>query len=144
MPAALSLGNSNPLFTGQMEITPRRHELISCLLLGIGTLFMYLGYHTQSFISETIIRSVHTKDPERISAFAGYYGYVCCIIPYIKSILSDKLSTTRPSPSPVSSPPPSFTTSPQSGSSSLRLSSSPSTISASSTSIPTSSMLPKY
>ncbi|KHJ92558.1 hypothetical protein OESDEN_07548, partial [Oesophagostomum dentatum] len=43
-------------------------------LLGIGTLFLYLGYFTQCFISESVIHSVHSKDPERISGFAGYYG----------------------------------------------------------------------
>lgn len=26
-----------------MQLTPRRHELLSCYLLGAGTLFMYLG-----------------------------------------------------------------------------------------------------
>ncbi|RCN45981.1 hypothetical protein ANCCAN_08018 [Ancylostoma caninum] len=57
-----------------MELTPRRHELLSVYMLGFGTLFLYLGYFTQCFISESVINSVHTKDPKRISAFAGYYG----------------------------------------------------------------------
>ncbi|KHJ89123.1 hypothetical protein OESDEN_11061 [Oesophagostomum dentatum] len=57
-----------------MQITPRRHELLSVYLLGFGTLFMYLGYHTQSFICESVIHSVHLKEPQRISGYAGYYG----------------------------------------------------------------------
>uniref|UniRef100_A0A0K0DNI5 UNC93-like protein MFSD11 (inferred by orthology to a human protein) n=1 Tax=Angiostrongylus cantonensis TaxID=6313 RepID=A0A0K0DNI5_ANGCA len=57
-----------------MKLTPRRHELLSVYLLGFGTLFMYLGYHTQSFICESIIHSVHLEDPQRISTYAGYYG----------------------------------------------------------------------
>ncbi|XGW26129.1 hypothetical protein V3C99_007050 [Haemonchus contortus] len=57
-----------------MQLTPRRHELLSVYMLGFGTLFLYLGYHTQSFISESIIHSVHLRDPHRISGYAGYYG----------------------------------------------------------------------
>ncbi|VDP19759.1 unnamed protein product [Heligmosomoides polygyrus] len=57
-----------------MQLSPRRHELLSVYMLGLGTLFMYLGYHTQSFICESVIHSVHHKDPHRISGFAGYYG----------------------------------------------------------------------
>ncbi|EPB78110.1 hypothetical protein ANCCEY_02750 [Ancylostoma ceylanicum] len=57
-----------------MQLSPRRHELLSVYLLGLGTLFMYLGYHTQSFICESVIHSVHLKEPQRISGYAGYYG----------------------------------------------------------------------
>ncbi|PIO61296.1 hypothetical protein TELCIR_17182, partial [Teladorsagia circumcincta] len=57
-----------------MQLSPRRHELLSVYMLGFGTLFLYLGYHTQSFISESIIHSVHLRDPHRISGYAGYYG----------------------------------------------------------------------
>ncbi|WKY07649.1 hypothetical protein Q1695_007256 [Nippostrongylus brasiliensis] len=57
-----------------MQLSPRRHELLSVYMLGFGTLFMYLGYHTQSFICESVIHSVHLKSPERISGYAGYYG----------------------------------------------------------------------
>ncbi|KAK6055069.1 hypothetical protein COOONC_07426 [Cooperia oncophora] len=57
-----------------MQLSPRRHELLSVYMLGFGTLFLYLGYHTQAFISESIIHSVHLRDPQRISGYAGYYG----------------------------------------------------------------------
>ncbi|KAK5983381.1 UNC93 protein MFSD11 [Trichostrongylus colubriformis] len=57
-----------------MQLSPRRHELLSIYMMGFGTLFLYLGYHTQSFISESIIHSVHSRDPQRISGYAGYYG----------------------------------------------------------------------
>ncbi|PIO65211.1 hypothetical protein TELCIR_13131 [Teladorsagia circumcincta] len=62
------------VFEKQMQLSPRRHELLSVYMLGFGTLFLYLGYHTQSFISESIIHSVHLRDPHRISGYAGYYG----------------------------------------------------------------------
>uniref|UniRef100_A0A1I7XKC2 MFS domain-containing protein n=1 Tax=Heterorhabditis bacteriophora TaxID=37862 RepID=A0A1I7XKC2_HETBA len=57
-----------------MQLTPRRHELLSVYLLGAGTLFMYIGYVTQSFISEPIIRGMSAEKPGTISEFAGYYG----------------------------------------------------------------------
>ncbi|CAD6192777.1 unnamed protein product [Caenorhabditis auriculariae] len=57
-----------------MELTPRRHELLSTYLLGIGTLFLYIGYSAQAFISESVIHMVHEKSPEVISQYAGYYG----------------------------------------------------------------------
>ncbi|KHJ78748.1 hypothetical protein OESDEN_21629, partial [Oesophagostomum dentatum] len=57
-----------------MQMTPRRHELVSIWLMSIGTLFLYFGYFTQSFICEGVIHSAHTKDPNRISKYAGYYG----------------------------------------------------------------------
>ncbi|CAA21581.1 UNC93-like protein MFSD11 [Caenorhabditis elegans] len=57
-----------------MELTPRRHELLSTYLLGIGTLFLYTGYSLQQFIGESVIHSIHEKSPDTISAYAGYYG----------------------------------------------------------------------
>ncbi|KAJ1365849.1 hypothetical protein KIN20_026298 [Parelaphostrongylus tenuis] len=57
-----------------MQLTPRRHELLSVYMLGIGTLFLYLGYITQLFIAESVIHIVSARYPGVISPFAGYYG----------------------------------------------------------------------
>ncbi|CAB3409802.1 unnamed protein product [Caenorhabditis bovis] len=57
-----------------IELTPRRHELLCTYLLGIGTLFLYSGYLSQLFISESVIHSIHQRSPETISEYAGYYG----------------------------------------------------------------------
>ncbi|CAD6194133.1 unnamed protein product [Caenorhabditis auriculariae] len=57
-----------------MELTPRRHELLSVFLLSFGTMFMYLGYDSQSAFAESVVHSVNSRDPGRISSYAGYYG----------------------------------------------------------------------
>ncbi|PAV66498.1 hypothetical protein WR25_22523 [Diploscapter pachys] len=56
------------------ELTPRRHELLSVILLSIGTIVMFLGYDVQAVLAESVLHSVHSRYPERISVFAGYYG----------------------------------------------------------------------
>ncbi|EYC15297.1 hypothetical protein Y032_0037g3439 [Ancylostoma ceylanicum] len=63
-----------PFRSSTMQLTPRRHELLSVYLLGAGTLFMYLGYITQAFIAESVIHTVSKRYPGTISEFAGYYG----------------------------------------------------------------------
>ncbi|WKY07667.1 hypothetical protein Q1695_007267 [Nippostrongylus brasiliensis] len=57
-----------------MQLTPRRHELLSVYMLGAGTLFMYLGYIIQAFIAESVIHTVSERHPGTISPYAGYYG----------------------------------------------------------------------
>ncbi|KIH48316.1 hypothetical protein ANCDUO_21616 [Ancylostoma duodenale] len=82
-----------------MQLTPRRHELLSVYLLGAGTLFMYLGYITQAFIAESVIHTVSKRYPGTISEFAGYYGQAfhysafavsSLITPSIQNYLSSK------------------------------------------------------
>ncbi|KAK5981317.1 hypothetical protein GCK32_015940 [Trichostrongylus colubriformis] len=82
-----------------MQLTPRRHELLSVYLLGAGTLFLYLGYIMQGFISEAVIHAVSERYPGTISMFAGYYGQALhytafatssLITPSIQSYLSSK------------------------------------------------------
>lgn len=58
----------------KMQLTPRRHELLSVYLLGFGTLFMYLGYVMQAFIAESVLHTVSGRHPGTISPYAGYYG----------------------------------------------------------------------
>ncbi|KJH44044.1 hypothetical protein DICVIV_09928 [Dictyocaulus viviparus] len=57
-----------------MQLTPRQNELLAVYLLGIGTLFMYLGYIIQGFLAESVIHTVSMRYPDVISPFAGYYG----------------------------------------------------------------------
>ncbi|EFP09923.1 hypothetical protein CRE_21371 [Caenorhabditis remanei] len=57
-----------------LQLTPRRHELISVFMMSIGTTFMFLGYDVQSMMAESVLHSVSTKNPDRISEYAGYYG----------------------------------------------------------------------
>uniref|UniRef100_A0A0K0DLN0 UNC93-like protein MFSD11 n=1 Tax=Angiostrongylus cantonensis TaxID=6313 RepID=A0A0K0DLN0_ANGCA len=57
-----------------MQLSPRRHELLSVYMLGVGTLFMYLGYIMQLFIAESVIHAVSVRRPGVVSPLAGYYG----------------------------------------------------------------------
>ncbi len=51
-----------------------RLELLCIVQLGLGSMFMFTGFDTQGFIVESVLHSVSTKDPARISPYAGYYG----------------------------------------------------------------------
>ncbi|KAK6045624.1 hypothetical protein COOONC_16871 [Cooperia oncophora] len=82
-----------------MRMLARQHELLCISLLGIGTLFLYLGYFTQRFIAESIIHSVHVREPRRISKYAGYYGqavhqsvfgFACLAAPMIQHYMASK------------------------------------------------------
>ena len=57
-----------------MMLSPRRHELLSVILLGVGTAIIFCGYDVQAFFAEGIIHSLNKKYPEAISQYAGYYG----------------------------------------------------------------------
>ncbi|KAE9419858.1 hypothetical protein Angca_005919, partial [Angiostrongylus cantonensis] len=57
-----------------MQLSPRRHELLSVYMLGVGTLFMYLGYIMQLFIAESVIHAMSVRRPGVVSPLAGYYG----------------------------------------------------------------------
>ncbi|VDP19798.1 unnamed protein product [Heligmosomoides polygyrus] len=56
------------------ESVCRWHEVLSIGLLGLGTMFLYLGWFMQCFVSESVINAVHGREPNRIDANAGYYG----------------------------------------------------------------------
>ncbi|PIO75567.1 hypothetical protein TELCIR_02379 [Teladorsagia circumcincta] len=51
-------------------------ELTCILCLAIGTMCLMNGYDTQSFIVESVLHSVHMREPGTIAKHAGYYGYV--------------------------------------------------------------------
>ena len=51
-----------------------RHEVLSIVALGVGTLFLMTGYDTQSFVVESVMHSVSAREPGKIDPHAGYYG----------------------------------------------------------------------
>ncbi|ETN80605.1 hypothetical protein NECAME_02353 [Necator americanus] len=57
-------------------VSSRRLERLSIVLLGLGQMCIMTGYDTQSFVAESVLHSVNGREPTRIDAFAGYYGYV--------------------------------------------------------------------
>ncbi|KAK6045873.1 hypothetical protein COOONC_16622 [Cooperia oncophora] len=82
-----------------MQLTPRRHELLSVYMLGAGTLFLYLGYIIQGFVTEAVINTISERYPGSISRLAGYYGQAIhytafatssLITPAIQSYVSSK------------------------------------------------------
>uniref|UniRef100_A0A0N5AMX0 Nodulin-like domain-containing protein n=1 Tax=Syphacia muris TaxID=451379 RepID=A0A0N5AMX0_9BILA len=56
---------------------------LSCILqLGIGTMFMFVGLDTHSFILESVLHSVSSRAPSRINKYAGYSGQACLYITF--------------------------------------------------------------
>ncbi|KAF1753533.1 hypothetical protein GCK72_020090 [Caenorhabditis remanei] len=51
-----------------------KFELLCAAMLGAGQLFMNTAFDAEAFILESVIHSVHERDPERIDQYAGYYG----------------------------------------------------------------------
>uniref|UniRef100_A0A0K0FBN0 UNC93-like protein MFSD11 (inferred by orthology to a human protein) n=1 Tax=Strongyloides venezuelensis TaxID=75913 RepID=A0A0K0FBN0_STRVS len=49
-------------------------ELLLVHLLGVGFLFLYLGFDIKAMIEENMLHSVSHLDPNRMNAYAGYYG----------------------------------------------------------------------
>lgn len=54
----------------------RRFELLCAALLGFGQLCIMTGFDSESFILESVIHSIHEREPAKISIYAGYYGWV--------------------------------------------------------------------
>ncbi|KAF8362479.1 hypothetical protein PRIPAC_89402 [Pristionchus pacificus] len=54
------------------------YDLLCATLLGLGNLFMFMGYDSQLTIVEPVLRSVHDGSPYTIAAHAGYYGAAIC------------------------------------------------------------------
>ncbi|CEF59393.1 UNC93-like protein MFSD11 [Strongyloides ratti] len=49
-------------------------ELLLVHLIGIGFLFLYLGFDLKAMIEENMLHSVSHIDPSRMNPYAGYYG----------------------------------------------------------------------
>ncbi|VDD87488.1 unnamed protein product [Enterobius vermicularis] len=45
-------------------------------------MFMFVGLDTHSFILESVLHSVNSRDPNRIDKYAGYYGQACSYITF--------------------------------------------------------------
>uniref|UniRef100_A0A1I7T1N4 MFS domain-containing protein n=1 Tax=Caenorhabditis tropicalis TaxID=1561998 RepID=A0A1I7T1N4_9PELO len=67
--------------------TSRRFELLCVMMLTFGQLCIMTGYDSQSFILESVIHSIHEREPERISPYAGYYGQAVCYLAYVTACL---------------------------------------------------------
>ncbi|CAI5452360.1 unnamed protein product [Caenorhabditis angaria] len=63
--------------------TTRRFELLCVFMLSFGQLCIMTGYDSQSFILESVIHSIHEREPEKISVHAGYYGQAVCYLTYV-------------------------------------------------------------
>uniref|UniRef100_A0A8R1DVN2 Uncharacterized protein n=1 Tax=Caenorhabditis japonica TaxID=281687 RepID=A0A8R1DVN2_CAEJA len=61
-------------------------------MLGFGQLAMMVGYDSESFILESVIHSIHEREPETISPYAGYYGQAVIFAAYtIASFLAPSI-----------------------------------------------------
>ncbi|KAL3989489.1 Ion channel regulatory protein UNC-93 family protein [Acanthocheilonema viteae] len=49
-------------------------ELLCVIMFGMAFMFVFTGFDTQAFITETVLQSISNEYPDRISAHAGYYG----------------------------------------------------------------------
>lgn len=58
-------------------------EFLCAAILGFGQLCIMVGYDSMSFILESVIHSIHEREPERISQYAGYYGWVLLLLSFI-------------------------------------------------------------
>ncbi|PIC24288.1 hypothetical protein B9Z55_017685 [Caenorhabditis nigoni] len=69
--------------TSSTATTTRRFEMLCIMMLTFGQLCIMTGYDSQSFILESVIHSIHEKEPDRISPYAGYYGQAVCYLAYV-------------------------------------------------------------
>ncbi|GMR51495.1 hypothetical protein PMAYCL1PPCAC_33513 [Pristionchus mayeri] len=51
-----------------------RFALATAIILGIAHMCMFVGFDTGSFIVESVLYSVHQRNPEDMNRHAGYYG----------------------------------------------------------------------
>ncbi|KAK5975280.1 hypothetical protein GCK32_012828 [Trichostrongylus colubriformis] len=65
----------------------RAFEMLCIVLLGLGQMCIFTGYDTQSFVAESVLHSVNSREPTRIDAFAGYYGQATCSAAYMTACL---------------------------------------------------------
>ncbi|KAF8375567.1 hypothetical protein PRIPAC_81996 [Pristionchus pacificus] len=56
------------------------YDVVCAFLLGLGNMFLFMGYDTQLAIVEPVLRSVHDRAPDTISAHAGFYGAGMCTV----------------------------------------------------------------
>uniref|UniRef100_A0A1I7UZ96 Aa_trans domain-containing protein n=2 Tax=Caenorhabditis tropicalis TaxID=1561998 RepID=A0A1I7UZ96_9PELO len=56
-------------------------------MLGFGQLCIMVGYDSESFILESVIHSIHERNPEKVSQYAGYYGQAVIFCAYMTTCL---------------------------------------------------------
>ncbi|CAI4222781.1 unnamed protein product [Auanema sp. JU1783] len=70
-----------------MHLSDGARELMNILIMGFATLFLFTGYDTQAFVVESVLHSVHRREPDRIDGHAGYYGQTVLYAAYTVSTL---------------------------------------------------------
>ncbi|CAB3398427.1 unnamed protein product [Caenorhabditis bovis] len=66
---------------------PKTYEILSAAVLGFGQLCILTGYNAEGFILESVIHSIHERNPSLISQYAGYYGQAICYAGYMITCL---------------------------------------------------------
>ncbi|CCD74355.1 UNC93-like protein MFSD11 [Caenorhabditis elegans] len=69
------------------KMSPRAFELLCVVMLGFGHLCIMTGCDSQAFILESVINSIHERDPARINSHAGYYGQATCYLAFVFTCL---------------------------------------------------------
>uniref|UniRef100_A0A8R1HI55 Membrane transporter n=2 Tax=Caenorhabditis japonica TaxID=281687 RepID=A0A8R1HI55_CAEJA len=69
------------------RMSPRGFELLCVVMLGFGHLCIMTGCDSQAFILESVIHSIHERDPGRINSHAGYYGQATCYLAFVITCL---------------------------------------------------------
>ncbi|CAI2352693.1 unnamed protein product [Caenorhabditis sp. 36 PRJEB53466] len=62
-------------------------ELLCAFMLGFGQLCVMVGFDAESFILESVIHSIHEREPGIISPYAGYYGQAVIYAAYMTTCL---------------------------------------------------------
>ncbi|CAP37371.2 Protein CBG20333 [Caenorhabditis briggsae] len=65
----------------------RNFEILCAAMLGFGQLCIMVGYDSESFILESVIHSIHERDPEKVSQYAGYYCQAVIFCAYMTGCL---------------------------------------------------------
>ncbi|KHJ85831.1 hypothetical protein OESDEN_14433, partial [Oesophagostomum dentatum] len=63
------------------------YELLCVTCMCVATTLLMTGYDTQSFIVESVLHSVHMREPKRMDKHAGYYGQAVLYAAYTTSTL---------------------------------------------------------
>ncbi|CAI2352819.1 unnamed protein product [Caenorhabditis sp. 36 PRJEB53466] len=69
------------------RMSPRGFELLCVVMLGFGHLCIMTGCDSQAFILESVIHSIHEREPGRINSHAGYYGQATCYLAFVITCL---------------------------------------------------------
>ncbi|PIC24280.1 hypothetical protein B9Z55_017679 [Caenorhabditis nigoni] len=82
-----SLTSSSATGSWLTRMSPRAFELLCIVMLGFGHLCIMTGCDSQAFILESVIHSIHEREPGRINSHAGYYGQATCYLAFVITCL---------------------------------------------------------